>query len=146
MARVLSPDGTVYVVHIRWLPWEPRIRVRTWDTGFDILSGLPIDGDEFGIMLAFLLVLLVIPLVIVLLPVIVLAIELALLGLVIGGLLLMRFAFGAPWLVDVRTVATGERTTFKVDGYARAKQVRADLVYALERGPLRSAPPGATPV
>ncbi len=63
---------------------------------------------------------------------------------VLSVLLLLRLAFGAPWLVDVRDVL--ERTSFRVDAYARAKQVRADLAWALERGPLKNLPPGATPV
>ena len=144
MARVEGPDGSVYVVHIRWLPWGPKIRVRTFRLGVDSLQFLPFDGDEFGVLFGLFLVLLLVPLVLILLPILVLLIEIAIVAAVVAVLLLMRFAFGAPWIVDVRNVRTGERTSFKVDGFARAKQVRADLVYALERGPLRSPPPGAT--
>jgi hypothetical protein len=144
MARAEGPDGSVYVVHIRWLPWGPKIRVRTLRLGVDSLQLLPFDGDEFGILFGLFLILLLIPLVLLLLPVLVLVAELAVLLTIVAVLALMRFALGAPWIVDVRDVRTGERTSFKVDGFARAKQVRADLVYALERGPLRSPPPGAT--
>jgi hypothetical protein len=144
MARAEAPDGSVYVVHIRWLPWGPKIRVRTFRLGIDSLQLLPFDGDEFGVLFGVFLVLLLVPLVLLLLPVLVLVVELALLAVVIAVLLLLRFAFGTPWIVDVRDVRTGERTSFRVEGFARAKQVRADLVYALERGPLRSPPPGAT--
>jgi hypothetical protein len=144
MARAEGPDGTIYVVHIRWLPWGPKVRVRTWRLGVDALQLLPFDGDEFGILFGLLALLLFVPLVLLLLPVVIFVVELALLGVVIGGLLLLRFAFGAPWFVDVRDVRTGELTAFRVDGYGRAKQVRADLLWALERGPLKRPPPGAT--
>jgi hypothetical protein len=144
MARAEAPDGTVYVVHIRWLPWGPKVRVRTWRLGLDSLQLLPFDGDEFGIFFSVLLFLLLIPVVLFLLPVVVLLAELAVLALIFAGLLLMRFAFGAPWFVDVRDVRTGELTAFRVDGYERAKQVCRDLLWALERGPLTSPPPGAT--
>ena len=113
----------MYVVHIRWLPWGPKIRVRTFRLGVDSLQFLPFDGDEFGVLFGLFLVLLLVPLVLLLLPVLVLLIELAILAAVIAVLLLLRFAFGAPWIVDVRDVRTGERTSFKVEGFARAKQV-----------------------
>ena len=143
VAKAKGPDGTVYAVTIRWLPWTPKVRVRTWRLGIESLQIFP-DALEFAFFAGLFLALLLIPVVLLLLPFVVLVIELAVLVVVVGTLVVWRFISADPWLVDVRTIGTGERTTFKVVGLQRARQVRSDLVFALERGPLRSAPPGAT--
>lgn len=109
-------------MRLRLLPWRPRWRSRDWDTSDP--SGVDL-GDEIGLGLLILLVLLFLPLVVglVLLSVELLAL-LALLPLLMAGQLLGLL----PWVLVVT----------ELDGTKRHLEVRGTRSMLAERRRLRA--------
>jgi hypothetical protein len=121
--RVRDPQGQVWRVSRRWVPWRRRLKGWLGET----FSWLTIGDDPVSLVL---LVVVGIPFLLV--AVLALA-ELLLLLLVLPFALLLRVAFGRHWVVEVRR---GFRIWWEDDGGDwRASGTRLhDLAAAIGRG------------
>jgi hypothetical protein len=94
--KVQSPDGQVWRVSRRWVPWRQRIRDVDPLSGFG--TDVPVDDLVAGIVL-FLVLLVLVP---IMLIAAVAGVEFLLLLLVLPFAVLGRMLFGRQWRVEVR--------------------------------------------
>lgn len=125
---VVDPQGRKIRVRRRWLPWRRRVReVESLD------FGAPDLGDDLPGVLLFLLVLIALPFVAVL---VLLLGELLLLLLLLPVAVLLRVAFGRPWVVEAVEVTRGRPLLWSepVRGWTESGLRVHDLAAAYERG------------
>lgn len=123
---VTGPDGAVWEVRRRWMPWQARWRRLDRDAMSDYVPHAILDIAEdaigggigylvLGVALAFLFAFVLIPLTVLVLEI------LLLLALLAGGIA-MRTFLRRPWLIDV----TGPyERTYAVPGWRRSARAGA---------------------
>lgn len=131
--KVRSPDGQVWRVRRRWLPWRQRRR----DVDFVDLSDFADDPVTWIALIVVSIVLA--PVLIVLAAVLIAGLEFLLLLLVLPVAVLARVLFGRRWCVEVRR---GRRLHQEVVGgdWQRSGLLVRDLASQIERGELVSIP------
>lgn len=92
--KVHEPDGQVWRVRRRWLPWRRRLRTYFPDWGPSNLGDDPISA-----VIGVIVLILMLPFI---LLAIVVSLELLLLLLLVPFVALFRIVFGRQWEVDVR--------------------------------------------
>lgn len=139
--RVVGPDGRVWRVRRRWLPWQPRIRTGRGfnfdaagggadaSSAFDLFDG-PISivlgvvaAIVLGVLVAFLF-----PLIFTLIE---LLIALVLLPLGVG----MRVVLGEPWVLVAHTSGPPpERRFMSVVGWRASREALDQMAGAIRAG------------
>ncbi|GGO84448.1 hypothetical protein GCM10011584_02010 [Nocardioides phosphati] len=141
--KVTDPDGQVWRVSRRWVPWRRRIRSLD-DAPLDFLD--PTSGaDSIDDLVIGLLFLVALVLVAAFLPIVLVvffaAFEFAFLFALLPVVLLLRVFFGMSWTVEVRRGFTpwSERDT---GNWSASRRAIIDAAEAIRRG---SLPPRTIP-
>jgi len=142
--RVVSPDGSAWVVRRRWLPGTStdsittrfgrrfrRVAERSGD-GLDVDPGCGEVLGE-GIAAAIALIAIVLLLVFVVIPLLVALAEVAILLLLAGAILIARVVLRRPWIVEA-VEADGDAHRWDVVGWRASGAACTTVAQHLEAG------------
>ncbi len=120
-----------YRVKVRWLPWRPRVRSRSYEWA-DLVSFLDLDlPGALGVILGIIALVLFVVLI---LPIAFFVLELVAVVVVLALVLVLRFVFRRPWIVDVIDRVESTVTSYPAPHLRDARALKVRFERMLKAG------------